>query len=189
MRKQFYEILNQLVEETTDIEQSNKEIIFIAKKCVDCLLNGNKIISHGYNKTNIVSQYFANNMINSFKIKRTSLPCINLTLNEGDLNLEGDSLVYSIKLSLIAKPEDLLIIFSLDMKEPYLEKLLASAKKRSIKSIIISSKQEKFSKDYDVSYLFLENISPYILVQNFISIVSILSSLIENSIFLNPNIV
>lgn len=90
-------------------------IVYAAEKIVQCLLDGNKILSCGNGGSTYQSQHFSAKMLHRYQQERPSLPAIALTLDASAITANQDGNytdIFAKQIRTLGQPGDILLAIS-----------------------------------------------------------------------------
>ncbi len=125
-------------------EENADNIALSAAVIAQTLLSGNKVMCCADSMAKMMSEHFAGILVNYFEIERPCLPAIALSNNvqhcgsePNDLNNYNNRFARQIRA--IGSEQDVLVVFSLNNKEPSIKAALEAALTRDIKVVAFTS--------------------------------------------------
>jgi DnaA initiator-associating protein len=108
------------------------------------LLSGNKVLTCGDTLSSMIAQHFAGILVNYYEIERPCLPAIALSntaqhcaLDQRDDNLMVE--VFARQIRAIGNAQDILVVFSLNNKEPSIKSAIEAALTNDVQVIAFTS--------------------------------------------------
>lgn len=125
-------------------EQLLPHIVEASTVIVDCLLNGNKLLTCGNGPSAALAQLFTNNLINRFERERPSLPAITLgcdLTNVTSIAYESSfNEIFAKEISALGNPGDVLIILSSSGNPSNLLQAIQAAHERGMRVVTLSGR-------------------------------------------------
>jgi D-sedoheptulose 7-phosphate isomerase len=152
MNIQFKNTLNDNLEDLIvnlkKLVNYEKDIVLLCKCLVKTINNNNKILFCGNGGSAAESQHFAAEFVSKFMHIRRPLPALALTTDSSILTSIANDFnfkyVFSKQIQALGKKEDILVCLSTSGKSQNILEAIKAAKKRNIKTFLITS--EKFKK-------------------------------------------
>ena len=125
-------------------EQNADNLALSAALVSQTLLSGNKVVTCGDTLGHMMAEHFASILVNYYEIERPCLPAI--ALNDrvhhcspyADPNDDRND-VYARQIRAIGNDQDILVVFSLNNREPSIKSAIEAALTRDIKIIAFTS--------------------------------------------------
>jgi len=122
-----------------------------SERLVQCLLNGNKILSCGNGGSSCDAMHFSSEMLNRFKYERPSLPAIALTADTATItsiaNDSDYSEVFAKQIRALGNENDILLAISTSRDSPNILNAITAAHDRGLTVIALSGKDGGKFKD------------------------------------------
>ncbi|NVK24328.1 MAG: SIS domain-containing protein [Gammaproteobacteria bacterium] len=121
-------------------EQNADYLALSAALISQTLLSGNKVITCGSPLSKMVAQHFAGLLVNYYEIERPCLPAISLSDQILNCDLEGQLTnntndVYARQVRAVSNPQDILVVFSINNKEPEIKSAIEAALTKDVQVI------------------------------------------------------
>jgi DnaA initiator-associating protein len=125
-------------------EENADNIALSAALIAQTLLSGNKVICCSDSQAKMMSEHFASILINYFEIERPCLPAIALsdtiqTCDHSGLELPNFHSRFARQIRAIGQAQDILVVFSLNNREPSIKAALEAAVTNDIVVIAFTS--------------------------------------------------
>jgi len=125
-------------------EQNADNLALSAALISQTLLSGNKVITCGETLGQMMAQHFASILVNYYEIERPCLPAIALSEKMHHCSLTEDQHAESIELyarqiRAIGNAQDILVVFSLNNREPSIKAAIEAALTNDIKVVAFTS--------------------------------------------------
>lgn len=113
-------------------EQNADYLALSAALISQTLLSGNKVITCGAPLSKMVAQHFAGLLVNYYEIERPCLPAISLSDQILNCAVEGQGSdhvveVYARQIRAISNAQDILVVYSINNKEPAIKAAIEAA--------------------------------------------------------------
>jgi DnaA initiator-associating protein len=125
-------------------EQNADFLALSAALISQTLLSGNKVLTCGDTLSSMIAQHFAGILVNYYEIERPCLPAIALSntaqhcaLDQRDDNLMVE--VFARQIRAIGNAQDILVVFSLNNKEPSIKSAIEAALTNDVQVIAFTS--------------------------------------------------
>lgn len=125
-------------------DQNSDNIALSAALIAQTLLSGSKVITCGDNLTKMLASHLSGILVNHFEIERPCLPAIALNNEiqhcspyDSDPQLVAE--VFARQIRAIGNEQDILVVFSLNNREPSIKSAIEAALTRDIKVIAFTS--------------------------------------------------
>lgn len=124
-------------------EQNADYLALAAALIAQTLLSGNKVLCCGSNSSNMLAQHFSALLVNYYEIERPCLPAIALSNQLHNCTPEQTQTpfeeVFSRQIRAIGQSHDVLVVFSLNNKEPSIKAAVETALTKDIKVVAFTS--------------------------------------------------
>lgn len=161
-----------------------------AKIMVNCLLQGNKILSCGNGGSAADAQHFSAEMINRFVKERPGLPAIALTTDTSTLtSIANDydfTQIFAKQISALAKTGDVLLAISTSGNSPNILEAIKTAHERGVSVIALTGadggKMKSLLLDSDIALCVNNSMTPRV-QETHLLIIHCLCALIDYQLF------
>ncbi|GAA0294057.1 SIS domain-containing protein [Psychrosphaera haliotis] len=125
-------------------DQNADNIALSAAVIAQTLLSGNKVITCADSMAKMMAEHFAGILVNFYEIERPCLPAISLNdhvqnCGQEEINLSHFQDRFARQIRAIGNEQDVLVVFSLNNKEPSIKAALETALTRDIKVVAFTS--------------------------------------------------
>jgi len=124
--------------------QNLKQLSRIVDPIVDCFGNGNKVLTFGVGGNAANAIHFAAELAGKFEKYETPLPCIDLCSNPSVISALATDFgwehVFERQIRALAKPGDVIVVFSISTKGKYLLNALRQTWESGCKPVLICGK-------------------------------------------------
>tara|TARA_B100001094_G_scaffold333359_1_gene411063 strand:+ start:872 stop:1468 length:597 start_codon:yes stop_codon:yes gene_type:complete len=111
---------------------------------VNCLLNGNKILTCGNGGSAGDAQHFSSELLNRFEMERPSLPAIALTTDSSTITSIANDYsyqeIFSKQVHALGQPGDILLAISTSGRSPNIVKAMEAAVSREMHIVALTGK-------------------------------------------------
>ena len=123
-------------------EQNADYLALSAALISQTLLSGNKVLTCGAPLSKMIASHLAGLLVNFYEIERPCLPAIALSDQILDCSFDSDHQgldVYARQIRAIGNEQDILVIFSVNNKEPMIKAAVEAALTRDIQVVAFTS--------------------------------------------------
>jgi DnaA initiator-associating protein len=123
-------------------EQNADYLALSAALISQTLLSGNKIVTCGAPLSKLVSDHLAGLLVNFYEIERPCLPAVALSDRILDCSFDSNNQghdVYARQIRAIANEQDILVVFSVNNKEPMIKAAIESALTKDVQVVAFTS--------------------------------------------------
>ena len=123
-------------------EQNADYLALSAALISQTLLSGNKVVTCGAPLSKMVSDHLAGLLVNYYEIERPCLPAIALSDRILDCAIDSNNPghdVYGRQIRAITNEQDILVVFSVDNKEPVIKSAIEAALTKDVQVVAFTS--------------------------------------------------
>lgn len=125
-------------------EQNADNLALSAALVSQTLLSGNKVLTCGDSASKMIANHFAGILVNYFEIERPCLPAIALNDTVQHCAITSNEVadlidIYARQVRAIGNEQDILVVFSLNNREPMIKSAIEAALTRDIKVVAFTS--------------------------------------------------